>query len=337
MAITDLQPLFFKLTLETTLFMLFGDSAVGMVGDAVQEHKSDLGSALNEAQEYLAYRIRVGDLHWLINGPGMWRACKTVHSFVDNAIKEALAMDRDPETESSKRVRYIFIDALIEKTRDPQVLRDQCLSLLLAGRDSTACCLSWTLRLLARHPEALARVRDEVSSVVGLGADARLPTREDLKQMTYLSLAIKESLRLYPPAPVNQRAASKTTTLPEGGGPDGRSKVLVRKGESVGYLIYAMHRRKDIYGDDSAEFRPERWQNDALKSVGYGYLPFGAGQRACLGQEFAMLETTYTIARMVQRFPFITVPEGETNNIGMEKQLLTLVVSSAGGCRLRLS
>lgn len=154
--------------------------------------------------------------------------------------------------------------------------------------------------------------------------------------MTYLGFAIKESLRLYPPVPVNQRAASCNTILPEGGGSDGRSPVLVLQGESVGYSVYAMHRRKDIYGIDALEYRPERWENDKLQGIGCGYLPFGAGSRSCLGREFAMLETTYMIARTIQRFPFITVPDGETMGIGEEKQLLTLVVTCAEGCRLRL-
>jgi cytochrome P450 len=155
--------------------------------------------------------------------------------------------------------------------------------------------------------------------------------------MTYLGFAIKESLRLYPSIPVNQRAASCNTTLPEGGGLDGQSPVLVRKGESVGFSVYAMHRRTDIYGPDALQYRPERWQHEKLHGVGYGYLPFGAGARACLGRDFATLETTYMIARTIQRFPFITVPDGETLDIGKEKQLLTLVVSCAEGCRLRLS
>ncbi|KAL4874839.1 cytochrome P450 [Aspergillus karnatakaensis] len=145
-------------------------------------------------------------------------------------------------------------------------------------------------------------------------------------------------LRLYPSVPVNSRAATKTTTLPKGGGPTGTAPILVRKGEAVGYCVYAMHRRKDIYGADADEFRPERWENDALKNVGWGYLPFNGGPRICLGQEFALLEAGYTIVRLLQTFEVSEPVEwaGMEKRVGEERQDLTLVVSCGEGCVVRM-
>jgi cytochrome P450 len=145
---------------------------------------------------------------------------------------------------------------------------------------------------------------------------------------------------LYPSVPVNSRAALKSTILPVGGGRDGKSPVLVRKGEAVGYCVYAMHRRTDIYGQDAKEFRPERWEGGALDKIGYAYLPFNGGPRVCLGQDFAMMEVAYTIARILQCFPRIDVCAEERKTgvvgVGEEKQNLTLVVSSAEGCKVEL-
>lgn len=76
------------------------------------------------------------------------------------------------------------------------------------------------------------------------------------------------------------------TTLPTGGGPDGKAPILVQPGEAVGYCVYVMHRRKDLYGEDADEFRPERWEGDALKDIGWGYLPFNGGPRLCLGRKY---------------------------------------------------
>lgn len=86
--------------------------------------------------------------------------------------------------------------------------------------------------------------------------------------------------------PVNSRAAVKTTTLPVGGGPTGTAPVLVRKGEAVGYCVYAMHRRKDLYGPDADQFRPERWENGDLRNLGWGYLPFQRRTEGVLGTGF---------------------------------------------------
>lgn len=334
--IVDLQPLFFRLTFDTTTFLLFGETLSSLQSSEIAGRESEFAAALNLGQDYLSHRGRLGAFYWLVDTPEFRRACRTSHRFVDQVIQRALDATNTRKAGSSaeeEKRQYVFINALIQETRDKKELRDQCLNVLLAGRDTTACCLTWILRLLARHPRVLDKLQSEIETVAGLGRDAPQPTREQLKKMPYLDIVLKEVLRLYPSVPVNSRAALKTTTLPLGGGPDGQSPILIRKGEAVGYCVYAMHRRKDIYGEDALEFRPERWEDGKLlREVGYGYLPFNGGPRVCLGQDFALLEAGYTVAGLVQRFPYITVPKGDTPvDIGKEKQVLTLVVASGDG------
>ena len=100
-------------------------------------------------------------------------------------------------------------------------------------------------------------------------------------------------LRLYPSVPINMRQATKAIILPVGGGPDGKAPILLRKGEAVSYSVYAMHRRKDLYGEDANDFRPDRWEPGSekgpdLRNIGWGYLPFNGGPRVCLGREYTL-------------------------------------------------
>lgn len=203
----------------------------------------------------------------------------------------------------------------------------------------------------------MMRLREEIRTVLGDRDDI---TREDLKRMLYLDLILKETLRLYPSVPVNTRTANKTTILPTGGGPDRKAPVLIRRGQNVAYLVYGMHRRRDIYGDDAEDFRPERWEDPNLplyhnKTLSaWGYLPFNGGPRVCLGQDFGLMEASYAIVRILQTFSTIS-PAGyhrkqeqswhgysshhdkpvlkRANN----RQKMTLVMSLADGCPVHLS
>jgi cytochrome P450 len=141
----DLQPLFFRLTFDTTTFLLFGQQMSSLKSEGIASHESDFANAFNLAQDYLSHRGRLGEFYWLLGGRKFRNACKICHAFVDAAVEKALEKTSGKVVKDSGKENYIFLDALVQETRNPKVLRDQCLNILLAGRDTTACCLSWTL------------------------------------------------------------------------------------------------------------------------------------------------------------------------------------------------
>jgi cytochrome P450 len=254
-------------------------------------------------------------------------ACEIVHDFVDQIIQRALEKVHPVDPEKSlegtgKPERYVFLTEMIKSTRDPKQLRDELLNILLAGRDTTASLLSHTFHVLARRPDIWKKLKAEVDELQGVR-----PDYETLRQMKYLKYLLNEcknsppllshhpnlttvALRLYPVVPGNARFANKDTILPRGGGPDGQSPIFIAKGGICAYSVYAMHRRKDIYGPDADEFRPERWSPEESLRPGWGYLPFNGGPRICVGQQFALTEASYTIVRLLQEFRAIEDRDG---------------------------
>lgn len=136
-------------------------------------------------------------------------------------------------------------------------------------------------------------------------------------------------MRFYPPVPVLFRSANQDTTLPRGGGPDGKAPVLVPRGTLVSFSTYSLHRREDIYGKDANEFRPERW--DDLR-VRWEYLPFSAGARVCMGQMYALAEMTYILARTLQEFDSL-----ESRSAGPWVERWSITLSTGDGTKVALT
>ena len=178
---------------------------------------------------------------------------------------------------------------------------------------------------LSRHPEVYDQLKQEIDH---LGDEH--PTMEQVNTLKYLRAVINESLRLYPVVPINLREAVEDTTLPVGGGKNGRSPLFIAKGEVAMWNLWAMHRREDVYGKDAEHYRPERWL-EGLRP-GWAFLPFSGGPRVCLGQHFALTEASYIVIRMVQKFREV---DGVDDGPWREKVTLTTV--NASGCKVRMT
>ena len=293
----DLQPLFFRLTLDSATEFLFGESVDSQItelanssdqisSDGSQGKENEFASAFDVAQKYLASRARLGEKYWLNNTKDFKLNCKATHDFVDYFVKLALNKElKEKELEKGNigsKDRYVFLDALVAETRDPIELRSQLLNILLAGRDTTASLLGWLFFALARQPHLYTKLRTAVLDDFGTYSSPTEISFSKLKNCQYLQFCMNEALRLYPVVPLNSRRAAKDTTLPLGGGPDGLSKVYVRKGEQIDYSVHVLHRRKDLWGPDAEEYKPERW---AGRKPGWEYLPFNGGPRICIGRK----------------------------------------------------
>lgn len=176
-----------------------------------------------------------------------------------------------------------------ERMSDLQ-LRDECVTLFMAGHETTAVSMAWTLYLLAQHPEVVARLQQEVNEVLGTNT---LPTAESLRSLTYTSQVIQESMRLYPPAWIMSRRAFND---------DHFGPYTVPAGTSVLVSPYLLHRDPQQWPDPE-RFDPDRFAPGREKERHpYAYIPFGGGPRLCIGNQFALMEMQILLALFVQSF-----------------------------------
>ncbi|KAL5086822.1 cytochrome P450 [Trichoderma sp. SZMC 28011] len=311
----DIDKLLYHFTMDVSTDFMFGYSTSILTSPT--KESLEFMTAFDYLLTTSTNRARLGWVALLKPDKKFDEYVKITQQFVDHHVSQALAQEKMERP-------YIFMNEIIKSGASHREVRDQLLSLILGGRDTSASTMSSLFWVLARRPDVLKKLREEIAELEG-----RKPTWEELKNLKYLNMVLKETLRLYAAVASNMRTAERDTILPKGGGPDGQSPLFVPKGTDCRFTTYSLHRRKDYWGDDADEFRPERWETHR---PGWEYIPFSGGPRICIGQQFALTQMLYLITRVLQTF-------GDVQP-GDDKPMLHQVgstISMVNGCWIHLT
>ncbi|KDQ19556.1 hypothetical protein BOTBODRAFT_636486 [Botryobasidium botryosum FD-172 SS1] len=342
----DFQDVVSRFTLDSAADFLFGVSmdSIGATplplpvteapNSVSANSKKDFAKAFADAQMHVSFRHRIGPLWPLLEFFGDKTAddMKVCYELLDPIVEKALkekgaktgidvAVDateegtllahlvqqtdgRSPPLAFSRTALQTHINLI-----DAAIIRSELLNILIAGRDTTAATLTFATYALAMYPDVLGKLRQEILDTVG---PQRRPTFDDVRQMKYLRAVINETLRLFPPVPFDAREAAKQTTLSTPNGPT----YYIAAGTTIIYSVLLMHRDPDLWGPDSFEFDPERWLDSRVQQYltqnPFIFLPFNAGPRICLGQQFAYNEVSFFLIRLLQKFDRINLaPEAQ--------------------------
>jgi cytochrome P450 len=228
--------------------------------------------------------------------PGNIRFNKAVRKF-DEIIYKIIQSRRSTDDETGDLLSMLLnaVDEDGSRMTDTQ-LRDEIITLFLAGHETTAIALSWTWYLLSKHPEVESKLMEEIESNLG----NRSAIVDDLPKLRYAEMVILESMRIYPPAYGFGREAIKDCEI---GG------YHVPAGTTIFMSQYVTHRDARFF-PDPLEFQPERWASDLVKKIPkYAYFPFSGGPRQCIGNSFAMMEAVLLMVTILQKFRLDLVPD----------------------------
>ena len=245
---------------------------------------------------------RIGETFWAtkletaLPLPANIRFRRALHEL--EAVVYRIIAERRQTNRDEADLLSMFLSARDEETGEgmtDQHLRDEVMTMLLAGHETTSLALSWTYYLLSQHPEVERRIADEVDAVIG---GAR-PGFAHLEGLRYTRMAIEESLRLYPPAWGFSRRALDADEI---GG------YRIAKGSLAFVIPFVVHRRPKLWPDPE-RFDPERFSpgNEAARPR-FAYIPFGGGPRGCIGNQFAMVEAQLIVASIAQRYRIELAP-----------------------------
>lgn len=304
----------------------FSRLALDIIGKAVFNYEFDslttddpviqaVYTTLREAEYRSTYPIPYWNfppMQWLVPRQ---RQCLAALDVISDTLDELIAKCRKLVEENNEE----FVEEFLSRA-DPSLLhfliasgeeitskqlRDDLMTLLIAGHETTAAVLTWTLHCLADRPDISQRLQQEVDKVIG----DRKPTIEDMRALKLTTRVINESMRLYPQPPVLIRRALNDDVL------DG---FTVKEGSDIFISVWNLH-HNPAYWENAEEFNPDRFSIDGPIpneiTEEFRYLPFGGGKRKCIGDQFALFESIVALAMMIRRYEFVRPEDAPT--VGM--------------------
>lgn len=288
----DFQSMFFRLMMDSISIIAFDVDLNSMR----REEQHSFALAFDELQ-MLSHR-RFGDPFFPIKRMFQLtekeRRVRELKKILDNFAYDVISRKRRTGDKTSPLgpdllSRFIEHGRKTNEEVSDSELRDVILNIMIAGRDTTACALSWAFYELTRHPQVMQKVIDEVKSVCGTGEDAEF-SFDTMAKLEYTHCVALEVLRLHPSVPNDPRFAVKDDVLPDG--------TKIPAGAAIGLCLYAMGRKEDAWGDNAMQFKPERFLEMGEPSQ-YKLPVFNAGPRLCLGRPLALMNMKLAMSMLL--------------------------------------
>jgi cytochrome P450 len=276
--------------------LTLGITAETLFGADVDDDADTIGRAMHEAMVSFPVSLTpIGELLDHLPMVPIVRRFRAARAELHAIVYRLIAERRAHPSERSDVLGMLLAAGDGPEGMSVEQIRDEAMTIFLAGYETTARALTWTWWLLAQHPAAAARLAEELGAVLG----GRAPSFDDVPQLRYTHDLIAEAMRLYPPAWVVGRRAAETTTLGEWTIPPG-SIVLASQ--------WITHHDPRFWKEPEA-FRPERWSNgETAGQPKFAYFPFGGGTRLCIGEGFAWTELVLVLATITRHWRFEPTP-----------------------------
>jgi cytochrome P450 len=280
------------LTLVIVTHALFKTDVSGLT-DRVGDAMNDLGRAVGDQSRSILAAMLPNWVPTPLNRRKQ-RAIDIINPILHTMIAEHRAANED-KGDLLSALMQVQDEETGERMSDQQV-RDEVMTMFIAGHETSALALTWALILIARHPEVESKLRAEIKSVLA----GHLPTLADIPALPYTAMVIKETLRLYPPAPFIARQPADNIEF---------MGVKLPKSAVINIMPYVIHRDPRWF-ENPNDFVPDRFAGDFEKQLPKcAYIPFGTGPRVCIGNGFAMLEMQLVLAAIIQRYRVSLLPD----------------------------